>query len=126
MSETAAAAKTTIPLPEKYRNLLLFKKEPIFARPLRKPAPGTKVYALTPEQVQEIRNIRSERVELDPGMGCVVPTKIREWIDQGIKITSLDFMLTKRCNFKCTWCFASSGPMAKEYLPFDRLEFTIR
>ena len=95
-------------------------------RPLRKPKPGEKVYSLTQEQVSEIRRIRSERVELDPGMGGVVPTKIREWIRQGIKVTSVDFMLTKRCNFKCTWCFAASSPWAEEYLSFERLEATIR
>ena len=116
----------TIPLPEKYRNQVLFRKQPIFVRPLRKPEPGEKVYSLTQDQINEIMCIRSERVELDPGMGGVVPTKIRQWMKQGIKITSLDFMLTKLCNFKCTWCFASSNPWAKEYLPYDRLEETIR
>ena len=115
-----------LPLPERYRTQVLFRKEPIFTAPLRKPAPGEKVYALTEEQLDEIRKIRSERVELDPGMGGVVPTKIREWMQAGIKITSLDFMLTKQCNFKCTWCFAASGPGARERLPFARLEATIR
>lgn len=115
-----------LPLPRRYREMVLFKKEPIFTAPLRKPAPGEKVYALTKEQLDEIRQIRSERVELDPGMGGVIPTKIREWMQAGIKITSLDFMLTKRCNFKCTWCFAASGPSAREHLPFRRLEAAIR
>lgn len=116
----------TIPLPERYKNLILFKREPIFIKPLRKPKAGEKVYSLSDKQLEEIRRIRSERVELDPGMGGVVPTKIREWINQGIKITSLDFMLTKRCNFKCTWCFASSSPYQAEYLSFDRIELTVR
>ena len=58
----------TIPLPEKYRNLILFKKEPIFIQPLQKPKPGEKVYSLTQDQIDEIRHIRSERVELDPGI----------------------------------------------------------
>lgn len=115
-----------IPLPQRYRTLVLFKKEPIFTAPLRRPRPGEKVYSLTPEQISEIRRIRSERIELDPGMGGVAPTKIREWMQQGIKITSLDFMLTQRCNFKCTWCFAASGPLATEHLSFERLEVTIR
>ncbi len=123
-NETVPKPKV-IPLPEKYRNLILFKKEPIFNRSLQKPKPGEKVYSLTQDQIDEIRHIRSERVELDPGMGGVIPTKIREWIQEGIKITSLDFMLTKRCNFKCTWCFASSSPFAVEYLSFDRLKVTI-
>lgn len=115
-----------IPLPEKYRDLVLFKKEPIFIRPLRRPEPGEKVYQLSEEQIQELRRIRSEKVELDPGMGGVAPTKIREWILQGIKITSLDFMLTRTCNFKCTWCFAGSSPLARDALPFERIRVTVK
>lgn len=117
---------SAITIPEKYKNLLLFKKEPIFTKPLNKPKPGERVYALTEAQLQEIRSIRSERMELDPGMGGVIPTKIREWMGQGIKITSLDFMLTKKCNFKCVWCFAQSGPLEQEYLSFDRIEETVK
>src|SRR5690242_11848631 len=101
--ETVRPAFQALPLPEKYREQIFFKKEPIFIRPVKKPAPGEKIYALSPEQIREIRKIRSERVELDPGMGGVSPAKIREWIQQGVSVTSLDFMLTKRCNFKCTW-----------------------
>lgn len=115
-----------ISLPERYRDLILFRREPIFIKPLQKPRDGEKVYSLTKEQLDDIRRIRSERVELDPGMGGVIPTKIREWINQGIKVTSLDFMLTKRCNFKCTWCFASSSPFQAEYLSFDRIELTVK
>lgn len=115
-----------IPVPEKYRDLILFKKEPIFTQPLRKPKLGERVYSLTTDQLNEIRQIRSERIELDPGMGGVIPTKIRQWVQEGINLTSIDFMLTKRCNFKCTWCFAGSGPKEKEYLPFDEVEKTIQ
>jgi len=115
----------TIALPPKYRNMVLFKKQPIFTQRICKPSVGDKVYSLTEEQLHEIKNIRSERVELDPGMGGVVPTKIREWMKEGIKITSLDFMLTKRCNFKCTWCFAAAGPHETEYLDFARVEATV-
>ncbi|MBI2095988.1 MAG: radical SAM protein [Candidatus Omnitrophica bacterium] len=125
MTETPSAPRAALELPAKYKNQILFKKSPIFTRPIEKPKPGQKVYSLSQEQIDNIRKARSERTELDPGMGGVAPTKIREWIQQGIKITSLDFMLTKKCNFKCTWCFASSGPTAKEYLPFNRLKDTI-
>lgn len=117
---------TRLDLPEKYRDRILFKKEPIFTKKINKLSEGEKVYALTVEQLNDIRRIRSEKIELDPGMGGVHPTKIREWIQEGVKITSLDFMLTKTCNFKCTWCFAASGPREKECLPFDRLEETVR
>ena len=116
---------SALELPPKYQRAILFQKKPIFTRPLQKPGKDQKVYTLTIDQINEIKSIRSERVELDPGMGGVSPTKIRSWVQQGIKITSLDFMLTKRCNFRCTWCFASSSPLAKEYLSFDRVKKTI-
>lgn len=122
---TESLKQAKLELPEKYKKLVLFKKQPIFMRPLQKPKPGQKVYSLTPEQINQIRKTRSERVELDPGMGGVIPTKIREWMGAGIKLTSLDFMLTKSCNFKCTWCFANSGPLATEHLSFKRIEDTV-
>lgn len=122
---TEKQCRVPVPMPEHYRNLILFKKEAIFTSPLRKPVPGEKVYSLTETQIKEIRSIRGMRDELDPGMGGVVPSKIRSWMDEGIKLTSLDFMLTKRCNFKCTWCFAASGPQESEYIPFDRIESAV-
>ncbi|MBI4125594.1 MAG: radical SAM protein [Deltaproteobacteria bacterium] len=42
-------------------------------------------------------------------------------IKSGIRLTSIDYMMTRGCNFECTWCFAGSGPLQKEYLPFQKL-----
>ena len=48
MAEKSIELKEEIPLPEKYRRLVLFKKSPIFTKPLRKPRASEKVYSLTP------------------------------------------------------------------------------
>ena len=97
-------------------------KQPIFTAPLRPPAKGEKVFSLTPDEIMNIRDLRGAVIDLHPGMGGVAPEKIIRMIEDGAKITSLDFMITKGCNFECTWCFAESGPSMKEYLPFEILE----
>jgi len=100
----------------------LHSKEPIFTSPLKEPGSGEKVYELTDDDINLIRSIRGGVVDLHPGMGGVAPERILNMIDQGVKITSLDFMLTKGCNFECTWCFAESSPTEKDYIPFDLLQ----
>lgn len=118
-----------VPMTETLRSLLhpeLFKKEPLFTVPLRLPKEGEKVYALSPEEVNGIRKMRGAVVDLHPGMGGVTPDKLTAMIASGIKLTSLDYMLTRGCNFECTWCFAGSGPLQKEYLPFAKLESITR
>ena len=103
--------------------------KPIFIRTLQRPGKGEKVYRLTEEEIAEILRVRSgsgtcASIELDPGMGGANPKTIREWIQGGALITSVDFMLTKRCNFRCEYCFAEAG-LSKEKLPFELLERTI-
>jgi len=118
-----------VPITPELEKLLhpdLFMKEPIFTRRLTPPEEGEKVYALTPEDIKGIRNLRGSVVDLHPGMGGVAPERIIGMIESGTKLTSLDFMLTKNCNFACTWCFASSGPEQREYLPFRILESTTK
>ena len=93
-----------------------------FVKPLTIPASGEKVYSLSSEDINKIRKLRGSIVDLHPGMGGITPEKLQNMIDQGIKITSLDYMITRGCNFECTWCFASSSPAKKEFLPFDKLK----
>ncbi len=107
---------------EKLLNPDLFKKESIFTEPLRKPQEGEKVYKLSSEEVNSIRNLRGAVVDLLPGMGGVAPNKLIDMVKEGIELTSLDYMLTRGCNFACSWCFASSSPLQKDYLPFNKLE----
>ena len=100
----------------------LFRKEPIFTRTLQPPKDGEKVHALSSQEVQAIRNLRGQVVDLHPGMGGIEPGRLTEMIDQGITLTSLDYMLTRGCNFECTWCYAGSGPGKKDFLPFNNLQ----
>jgi len=110
------------PTLEKLLNPDLFRKESIFTKHLQPPKPEEKVYELSQEDINNIRKLRSSVVDLHPGMGGIAPDKLIEMIGGGIKLTSLDYMLTKGCNFECTWCFADSGPLQTEYLPFRLLE----
>ncbi len=111
---------------EKLLNPGLHQKEPVFTASLSPPAEGEKVYALTPESINKIREMRGAVVDLHPGMGGVAPDKLLRMIESGTTLTSLDYMLTQGCNFECTWCFASSGPKQKAYLPFSHLESITR
>src|SRR3989338_7320963 len=100
----------------------LFMKEPIFTAPLRLMKNGEKIYKLSEEEISKIRSLRGSVVDLHPGMGGIAPDKLLGMIKEGTKLTSLDYMLTQGCNFECTWCFASSGPQKKEYIPFRTLK----
>ncbi len=125
----STAVPCKVPVTSRLEALLkpdLFQKEAFFTKPLREPLPGEKVYALTTEDVAKIRTLRGSVVDLHPGMGGVAPEKLRGMIEQGITLTSLDYMLTRGCNFECTWCFANSGPAQKDYLPFENLESITR
>src|SRR3989344_2998742 len=117
--------KCKVPITPALEHLLtpdLFRNEPIFTRPLQLPRPGEKVYELSQEDIHSIQKLRGSVVDLHPGMGGIAPNKLIEMVKKGIKLTSLDYMLTRGCNFECTWCFAASGPLQKEYLPFALLE----
>ncbi len=100
----------------------LFQKESIFTEPLKPADEHDKVYELSQEEINKIRKMRGSIVDLHPGMGGIAPGKLMDMISQGIELTSLDFMLTRGCNFECTWCFANSSPLKKEYLPFNLLK----
>jgi len=124
VTESKVAA-LKVPMTDSLKKLLhpdLFKKEPIFTKPLRPPRDGEKIHRFSQEEIESIRDLRGAVVDLHPGMGGVAPEKLINMINEGIELTSLDYMLTKGCNFECQWCFANSGPNKKGYLPFRLLE----
>ena len=117
--------KNKVPLTDTLKALLnpgLNSEKKPFTKPLKRPEKGYKVYSLTSEEIDKIRALRGSVVDLHPGMGGVTPDKLLRMIKQGITITSLDYMITRGCNFECTWCFASSGPSKNEYIPYDKLQ----
>lgn len=130
MEETVSKSGSRLPGPkvpmtpalEALLNPHLHDKEPIFTKPLAPPAEGEKVYSLSTEDVNKIRQMRGAVIDLHPGMGGVAPDQIISMIKSGTKLTSLDYMITRGCNFECTWCFAGSGPAQKEYFPFAKLK----
>ena len=101
----------------------LFRKdEPPFTGTLRPPQNGEKVYDPTTEEIRNILKRRGAVVDLHPGAGGRSPVELRKEIDAGHLLTSIDYMMTRGCNFECTWCFAASGPLQKEFIPFSVLE----
>ncbi len=119
------SVKSKVPLTPQLQTVLaphLHGKEAIFSRKLEPPQPGQKVYALSEEEIQAIGAMRGKVTDLHPGMGGISPDKILEMMKKGAYLTSLDYMITQGCNFECTWCFASSGPLQKAYLPYSLLE----
>ncbi len=114
-----------VPMTPTLQDLLnpnLHKKEAIFTSPIRSPADGEKIYHLSEEQVKALKDLRGATVDLHPGMGGIAPDKLIDMVKQGKLLTSLDYMITRGCNFECTWCFAGSDPFQKDYLPFGTLE----
>lgn len=105
-------------------NPKLNTRESIFSKPVRPPIAGEKIYDLSPADIDAIRKLRGAVTDLHPGMGGIAPEKLIRMIEVGNTLTSLDYMLTKSCNFECTWCFAESGPREREYLPFELLKAT--
>ena len=120
-----ATVTSKVPMTAELKALLqpdLFKKEPIFVNPLLPPQEGEKVYELSEEEVNKIKQMRGAVVDLHPGMGGIAPDKIIQLVNEGARLTSLDFMITRGCNFECTWCFAEASPRQKDYLPFHLLK----
>lgn len=108
---------------ERLLNPDLFRRdEPLFTGTLTPPQNDDRVYKLTPQEISDILKRRGAVIDLHPGVGGVSPQKLREEIDAGHLLTSIDYMMTRGCNFECTWCFAGSDPFQKDFLPFGVLE----
>lgn len=117
--------QSKVPMTETLKKLLhpdLFRKHPIVTGRLRPPGKGEKVYSLTTAEIERIRKRRGSVVDLHPGMGGIAPDKLIQMIEKGALLTSLDYMITRGCNFECTWCFANSSPKERDFLPFDTLQ----
>ena len=126
MQPLPLAKASKVPITPSLMELLnpdLFRRESIFTSRLELPKEGEKIHSLSDEQLKRIRDMRGSVVDLHPGMGGISPDKLLSMIGTGVKLTSLDFMLTRGCNFECTWCFACSSPsQGQEYIPLDSLE----
>ena len=117
-----AVKPSKVPITETLDTLLnpgLHTSTPIFTGSLQ--PPEGKVYDLTVKELTEIRERRGAVVDLHPGMGGIAPQALRDFIAGGAPLTSVDFMLTRGCNFECTWCYAGSSPEEQDFLPLETL-----
>lgn len=60
-----------------------------------------------------------EKIILFPGMAGLTRDIIARMKSEGAQLLSLDVMLTQKCNFRCTYCYAESSPEKKN-------EFTMK
>ncbi len=60
-----------------------------------------------------------EGITLYPGMAGMTRDIIEKMKKEGVELLSVDIMVTQKCNFRCSYCYASAGP--------DKLhEFTMK
>lgn len=57
-----------------------------------------------------------EKIALFPGMAGLTRDIVERMKSEGAQLLSLDIMLTQKCNFRCTYCYADSGPEKKNEL----------
>jgi radical SAM protein with 4Fe4S-binding SPASM domain len=100
--------------------------EPIFEKALRVPHNGERVYALTPEEINDIVRLRGVRTELDPGMGGVSPKVLEDLLHTSSELVSVDFALTSACNFKCVHCYRPDKEWGTLLINFDTLARVIK
>lgn len=66
------------------------------------------------EEQNKVKN--KEKIVLFPGMAGLTRDIIARMQSEGVQLLSLDIMLTQKCNFKCTYCYAESSPEKKNQL----------
>ena len=69
--------------------------------------------AISDEKIREKKGIT-----LFPGMAGMTRDIVKQLKEEGAELLSVDIMVTQKCNFKCSYCYADSAP---EDLP----EFTM-
>jgi radical SAM protein with 4Fe4S-binding SPASM domain len=57
-----------------------------------------------------------EKIALFPGMAGLTRDLVARMKQEGARLLSLDIMLTQKCNFRCSYCYAESGPEKKNEL----------
>lgn len=57
-----------------------------------------------------------EKITLFPGMAGLTRDIVERMKKEGVRLLSLDIMLTQKCNFRCSYCYAEAGPEKKNEL----------
>lgn len=63
-----------------------------------------------------------EKIALFPGMAGLTRDIIARMKSEGALLLSVDIMLTQKCNFRCTYCYAESGPDKKNELTLQEAQ----
>lgn len=67
--------------------------------------------------MDKAKNIKNkENIALFPGMAGLTRDIVERMKAEGVKLLSLDIMLTQKCNFRCSYCYAEGGPEKKNEL----------
>ncbi len=90
----------------------------IFAKPLRVPEDGEKVYQLSKSEIERILRMRGLRTELQPGMGGENPWVLDDLLKES-ELVSVDLALTSACNFKCGHCYRPDEEWGKLLLEWE-------
>ena len=98
------------------------KDKPIFRKKLSVLPEGEKVNVLDDKSKNNILGIRTERIDLNPGMAGVDPYSLDQLMEEGSNLVSLDIVITCGCNFKCVWCYRPGGEWGKMFLSFDKIK----
>lgn len=62
---------------------------------------------------------KKEGVTLFPGMAGVTRDIIAGMRSEGVELFSVDIMVTQKCNFKCSYCYAEGAPEKKNQLSME-------
>jgi len=57
-----------------------------------------------------VQDKKKKKIVLYPGMAGITRDYIEDLKAEGVKLLSVDIMLTQKCNFRCIYCYAEGGP----------------
>jgi radical SAM protein with 4Fe4S-binding SPASM domain len=69
-----------------------------------------KEMAIADEKIAELHEKNKEGIALYPGMAGMTRDIVEKLKKEGVELLSVDFMVTQKCNFRCSYCYAGSSP----------------
>jgi len=69
---------------------------------------------------------KTDKVTLFPGMAGVTRDMIEKMKKDGVDLFSVDIMVTQKCNFRCTYCYAEGGPEKTNELTMEESKAIVR
>lgn len=79
------------------------------------------------EKINELRtNKNKEGITLYPGMAGMTRDIVERMKKDGVELISVDIMVTQKCNFRCNYCYAESGPDKKHEFTLEEAKAIVR